>query len=164
MAADAMSGGSKVHLAGRVADRYHRPLAVLSSSSGVISDELPAVLPFLAFAMLDDPDGLSRIRGESIPWKTCSAFRQSASHQNVCRPDPSITFAKVVNIGEIAGPVHRVAMTTLPIVRLVSTSSWASFIVSGVRPSRRVVAIGLIRPSATNTATASRMAPWLSGV
>ena len=56
MAADAMSGGSKVHSAGRVADRYDRPLAVLSSSSGVISDELPAVLPFLAFAMLDDPD------------------------------------------------------------------------------------------------------------
>lgn len=38
------------------ADLYDRPFAVLSSSSGVISDELPAVLPLLAFAMLDDPD------------------------------------------------------------------------------------------------------------
>jgi hypothetical protein len=38
------------------ADLYDRPFAVLSSSSGVVSDELPAVLPFLAFAMLDNPD------------------------------------------------------------------------------------------------------------
>lgn len=38
------------------ADLYDRPFAVLSSSSGVISDELPAVLPLLAFAMLDDPN------------------------------------------------------------------------------------------------------------
>jgi hypothetical protein len=37
-------------------DLYARQFAVLSSSSGVISDDLPAVLPFLAFAMLDDPD------------------------------------------------------------------------------------------------------------
>jgi hypothetical protein len=38
------------------ADLYDRPFAVLGSSSGVVSDELPAVLPFFAFAMLDDPD------------------------------------------------------------------------------------------------------------
>jgi hypothetical protein len=38
------------------ADLYDRPFAVLGSSSGVVSDELPAALPFLAFAMLDDPD------------------------------------------------------------------------------------------------------------
>jgi len=38
------------------ADLFDRPFAVLSSSSGVISDDLPAVLPLLAFAMLDNPD------------------------------------------------------------------------------------------------------------
>ena len=38
------------------ADLFAGPFAVLGTSSGVISDELPAILPFLAFAMLDDPD------------------------------------------------------------------------------------------------------------
>jgi hypothetical protein len=38
------------------ADLYDTPFAVLGSSSGAISDELPTILPFLAFAMLDDPD------------------------------------------------------------------------------------------------------------
>ena len=38
------------------AELFDRPFAVLGTSSGVISEELPALLPFLAFAMLDDPD------------------------------------------------------------------------------------------------------------
>ena len=38
------------------AELFAGPFAVLGTSSGVISDELPALLPFLAFAMLDDPD------------------------------------------------------------------------------------------------------------
>ncbi|WP_339745971.1 hypothetical protein [uncultured Rubinisphaera sp.] len=38
------------------AELYTGPFAVLGTSSGVISDELPSILPFLAFAMLDDPN------------------------------------------------------------------------------------------------------------
>jgi hypothetical protein len=34
--------------------------AILGTSSGVISDELPSLLPFLAFALLDDPDADER--------------------------------------------------------------------------------------------------------
>lgn len=46
-------------------------------------------------------------------------------------------------------------MTTLPMVRLVSTSPWADFIVLAVRPSSCFVAIGRTLPSTTRSAPIS---------
>jgi len=87
-----------------------------------------------------------RVLESQIVWQ-----RETAGHSSTCqanRPKRVPLAASLANLpkrfSEIPGAIQRIAMMALPIICLVSTRLCATLIVSGVRPSSRVVAIGRI--------------------
>src|SRR5260370_41829727 len=83
-----------------------------------------------------------RVLESQIVWQ-----RETAGHSSTCqanRPKRAPLANLPKRFSEIAGAVQRIAMMALPIICLLSTRLCAALIVSGVRPSSRVVTIGRI--------------------